>query len=884
MPTFLDPPVDVTPSTFGVYTDIDVSAHVLASATGVVVRVSQDGGVGNTYSLRRKGASDDHYHTINTTSHNWEPVPLDAARVFQARLQSSALHLELVGWFGPEATWPAEPLDISPLPWGTGYRDIDIAALTGADTAKAAMLLFRDTAVAQVFARAKGSTADLRAYTAGRQPVACAVNASEVLQATCGKSSGRLALRGWLTDGLEMHVNPVNVTPGSAGEWTTHALPAGASGGIFWARRDGGDVAEWGARKKNSGLDWTGGMNLASGLAIVGADGGEVELYRESDIEIYRLGWFFAVDSYAGQPESLEEAGEIDLPAAVVGDIYSGQPENLEESGEIDLPSAGGLRLDTRLPVTALVARPYDPAVEVALQGPPAPIGAVEIGGIDYVSFGAETVVTAADATYDSQAGDDPPSTPFPGRLMEVASLELRAFDGDRPGGASNEALGGLMIGNGDGRYDAAALLGWDGRLVEIWQGRVGMAFRDFRLLLRGTAARVGFTEDSITIALRSRGAVFDQAINGALFGGSGGLDGHEGIAGLNKPKALGRPGNVPLVNIDPVNLVFQAHDGRMEAFEAVRDKGALLTPTVDVPFAVSAQNTYAALLAVALEPGEYATCLALGLVRLGGSPVGQVTADIRGDASGSGYVETVADIARRVVTRMLVGRNLTESELDLAALAALNEAQPAPMGYWAGTAPVTAREVLDKMLGGIGGWHGFTRDGRFTVERLSLDGTPGATIAPRNVADRAPAEKVSVAPIWQVLVGWGRVWAVQSADALAGDVSDEDRAFWSKEVRYAPAQNSSIRGRHRHALPLRVEAYFAERSDAETEAARLLALYGPDREIWTVPLAGAWIGRHWPGDLVTFDLGRYGQPKASAVIGLMEDYARKEVDLVLWG
>src|SRR5690606_8132443 len=140
---------------------------------------------------------------------------------------------------------------------------------------------------------------------------------------------------------------------------------------------------------------------------------------------------------------------------------------------------------------------------------------------------------------------------------------------------------------------------------------------------------------------------------------------------------------------------------------------------------------------------------------------------------------------------------------------------------------------------GGIGGWHAFTREGRFTAARLDLSGAVRETIRPRETAQRQPAQRVEVAPVWQVRCAWGRSWLVQSADALAGTVSDDDRAFYGQAVRYAPAQDSTIRGRHRLAEPLTVEGYFAEQSDAETEAARLLALYGPDRDIWTLGKCG---------------------------------------------
>jgi hypothetical protein len=468
--------------------------------------------------------------------------------------------------------------------------------------------------------------------------------------------------------------------------------------------------------------------------------------------------------------------------------------------------------------------------------------------------------------------------------MKRTASFEARAFAGDRPSGAAQEQAGAIVLDNGDGRYDAAAMMGFDGRTVELWKGTRARAFRDFTLLLRGTAERVSYDEGSFTIALRDRRATLDRPLNFSLYGGSGGLDGHDGIVGLAKPVALGNltedNGNVPAVNIDPVNLVYQVHDGPIEAIDAVRDKGIALTFEADYP-------DYDSLIAADLEGGEYATCLALGLIHLdpeNGSPVGAVTVDLLGDASGSGYVETTAALLRRIVTSRLGAANLSGSELDSLALDALATAQPAPVGYWAGTAQQSCLEVLSALAGGIGGWHAFDRQGRFTAARLDLSGSAVETLTARETAQRQPAQRSEVAPVWQLRVAWGRSWLVQTADALAGTVSDDDRAHYGQAARYAVAEDSTIRARHRLAQSLTVESYFARQSDAESEVARLLALYGPDRDVWTQGRAGGRLGRRSLGDRVSLDLGRYGHPKACQVIGVREDFARGEVTLELWG
>jgi len=886
MPVFLDPPVDVTPGTAGVYTDVDVSAHVSGAATGAILRVTNGASVDRSYALRRNGAVDDFYQEIDALAHNGEVVPLDSGGIFEARLRSvSDLTLELVGYFELEAGWPDAPVNVTPGWNPFSYFDVDIAAHTGADTAVSAFLLFEPVGGVLAFARAKGATHSHAADIDNRQPILSGVDNNEVLQAYSESASQRLRLLGWMKDGIVVDAAALEVTPGSAETWTTHALPAGATGAAFWARSTGAGL-DWGARMKGSGLDWKANVSERAGFLIVGADeNGEVELYAEEvgaapAIKIYRLGYFVPGDTYNLAIEPAESATELSSFDLTLADNYQLSINSMESATEL---SSFGIThgIDASPQVIALVALPYDPDIEVTLEGPPAPLGSVAFGETEFSSLGADSEVYASDVGYDSRAGDTPASMPFPHRMKRTASFEARAFAGDRPSGASQEQSGAIVLDNGDGRYDAAALLGFDGRTVELWKGTKARAFRDFTLLLRGTAERVSYDEGSFTIALRDRRATLDRPLNFSLYGGGGGLDGHDGIVGLAKPVALGNltedNGNVPAVNIDPVNLVYQLHDGPVQSIDAVRDKGVALAFEADYA-------DYDALIAASIDPGDYGTCVALGIFRLGGSPAGAVTADLQGDAGGSGYVETTAALLRRTVTSRLGAANLSGSELDSLALDALAAAQPAPVGYWAGTAQQSCLAVLDALAGGIGGWHAFDRQGRFTAARLDLSGSAVETLTARETGQRQPAQRSEVAPVWQLRVAWGRAWLVQTADALAGTVSDDDRAHYGQQARYAVAEDSTIRARHRLARSLTVESYFARQSDADSEVARLLALYGPDRDIWTLARAGGRLGRRSLGDRVSLDLGRYGHPKACQVIGVREDFARGEVTLELWG
>ncbi|MGH2173878.1 hypothetical protein ACQ1Z4_14290, partial [Enterococcus faecalis] len=87
----------------------------------------------------------------------------------------------------------------------------------------------------------------------------------------------------------------------------------------------------------------------------------------------------------------------------------------------------------------------------------------------------------------------------------------------------------------------------------------------------------------------------------------------------------FGSPQNISPVLLVPASLIYQAHDGAMQSIDAVYDRGAPLTGAGDVA-------DYAALAAASVSSGQFKTCLALGLFKLGSAAAGTVTADVKGD------------------------------------------------------------------------------------------------------------------------------------------------------------------------------------------------------------------------------------------------------------
>ncbi len=809
------------------------------------------------------------------------------SRIFELKRETADLSAELVGYFDGGAAFPDAAIEVTPGATGV-YSDVDISAHTGAATATAALLLFVNlSAVTQVFARANGSSDDIKASKDSLQPFLVGLDANEVFEAYRPGAADKLYLRGWLTEGYTAEAAAVDQTPGSANAWTDTALPASSTGAVYWAKSTASG-SSWGARKDGSTADWLAALNERAGLAIVPAAADTVELRRSVYPKLYRLGRFVAVaDDHTVTPGTLETQPELAGPTVTAEDDHVATPGALAAQPELAGPAIG-MAIDPRPEALLLLAWPFDPSISATLTGTAIPLGAGVFSDTDFVALGAETAITLGDGrggSYASQGSDDPADTDFVPRLESGYQFSFQAFDGLRPAGRSTRATGAIEIAAGDGGFDAAAGLAWDGRRLELYRVRHGAPFSEARLLLRGTVERRHWAEARVTLGLRDLQALFDRPLVTATYGGSGGLDGDAAVAGRPVPQVYGPAVNVEGVPVNATLLIYQLHDRAIAEVVAVRDKGVALTFSAD-------HADYAALAAASVAGGAYATCLAQGLVRLGAAPAGRVTCDLRGDAPGGdlgGYVETAADIARRIVTTRLGGDSLSDpAGLDTAALAALNAAQPAALAYATAGANPTVAEALDAVFTSIGGWYGFTRAGVFTAARLELPAGPTFTLDRVNLD---AGERITAArepPSWRERVEWGRPWVVQSGDDLAGSVGYEDRERWAAP-RWAEWRDSAVRGAHRLARSFETFALFAYESDARAEAERLGALWGVTRDRITATVAGV-AGARWPGDVGTLSLAdaagaaRFDLPKDVVVVGIDENDRTRLTTLALLG
>jgi hypothetical protein len=483
---------------------------------------------------------------------------------------------------------------------------------------------------------------------------------------------------------------------------------------------------------------------------------------------------------------------------------------------------------------------------------------------------GATTRLHFSDHGFVTEPDDDPPDTVYLPRLDRGFSFRIgrELFGQGRIGGQSLPNWGEIALANADGALDPLLALGWDGRRAIVRLGGDGFRHADFRIVFTGAVEGVRADDLVLRLVIRDPAWRFDQPVQSALFAGTGGGEGGADLAGRPKPMALGRVRNVEAAYLGVVagKHSYRVHDGPIEDVDAGWSNAVALARVAGPP-----------------SSGQYSVDAATGIVTLGGSPLDStITWDVKGDKAGGAWRTSAAALARHVA---VARAGLADpDEIDGASFTALIGAAPAGVGWWIDD-DMTVAELLDRLLGAIGGWWGFTRDGRFQVGRVEA---PSATATARYTEREILAlERLDVAlPPWRISLGHARCWRLQSGREIAGGATPERQSFVQQPVRYGtPASSAAILAAHPLARDERTDTALDEGADADAEQTRLLALHGTDRQAFRVTVKTQPFAREL-GETVEIVHPRFGLAagRRLVILGMVEDTATSEVVLTLWG
>jgi len=317
--------------------------------------------------------------------------------------------------------------------------------------------------------------------------------------------------------------------------------------------------------------------------------------------------------------------------------------------------------------------------------------------------------------------------------------------------------------------------------LTQIFSGRVRSQPR-----FSGGVADIEFESDSRWL---------DEPLL-ETYAGTGGVEGPDELEGSVKPLLLGSPRFAPGVLVDAVDNVYQLSAyGTIQAVEAVYDRLSSLGPSS------GDHASLAALLAATIANGSWATCLALGLVRLGAPPDGQVSFHVSGDKV-NGWARLPGEIVARIA-------NMAGGVVSSTSLAAINVSRPYNLSV-AITDQITARELIQSIAASIKAVAGVSWMGELFLAPVGIGAatktlnTDGSALPPVADVQQLPVDP----PFWRLATEAEKTWVVHGDADIAyqynfrgvysGDrvyrlddvVSTEDGSTW-RFIAASPAAGS---------------------------------------------------------------------------------------------
>lgn len=477
---------------------------------------------------------------------------------------------------------------------------------------------------------------------------------------------------------------------------------------------------------------------------------------------------------------------------------------------------------------------------------------------------------------------DTPANVAFLPILVDPGSLGVHAYADGRTGGATKLEVGEIVLANADGALDAWLNYSFDGRPVTIRSGTGGAYPGAFPAVIVGTVEGLEADWKRITIRLRDKQWKLElPALTTRYAGTNAGPSGLEGSAndlkGKVKPRVYGKVLNIAPPCVNTSTLIYQVSDRAVFDIPAVYDRGALLTKGADVASGAVLQTTTPA-------ANTYITCKAEGLFRLGGDPIGIVTADVTQGAA------AVARTAAQIIKQLVLDAGVSAGEISSSDVTALDAANSAVVGLFIGDESTSFKEAIDQVAASIGAWYGFDGTGALRMGRLSQPGaTPVVTLADCDIGDaieRRPALDAGL-PANRVTVNHTRYWTTQPND-VAGSVSAATKAALAQQYRSEVVEDLTVKTQWMLSPEYGVSGLLTSSSDAAVEAARLLALYKVRRDVFDVPVDISILTKYGLKlmDTVALQLNRFGMSagKNFRLIGIRVELDKARAILTVWG
>lgn len=372
--------------------------------------------------------------------------------------------------------------------------------------------------------------------------------------------------------------------------------------------------------------------------------------------------------------------------------------------------------------------------------------------------------VRVATAGFITEPEDTPANARFINLLDGPPSLERKLPPGLR-GGIATAQNGALAIAL-TAPSAAWPFLAWAGHDVTIWTLRPGEAWSARVQVFLGLCGQPKLRGDRLLVPLQSNLGRLDKPLQDNLFAGTGGWDGGADLKDKPKPVLYGEAFNIEPVSVDPVNRRHVLHDGAVKAIDASYSGGAAGAATTND-----------------LANGRVTKTTAVGNLPF--------TIDARGDDLGAVYVDSHANVLRRLLEERC---SLVTADLDTDALDALHTAEPGPMGFYAPDGP-RLNDTVSRILQSVDAWLDEGPDGKLTCGLIAAPGgTPDGYLDIRDLVGGDLELIEVIEPVWELNVDYKPNWRVLGRAEMAGAIQDTAaESFFATPWRRVRAQDAGV-------------------------------------------------------------------------------------------
>ncbi len=440
-----------------------------------------------------------------------------------------------------------------------------------------------------------------------------------------------------------------------------------------------------------------------------------------------------------------------------------------------------------------------------------------------------------------------------------LPDIETAIFRNGSVTGLASIGVGTIALMNPAGDLDGLRTLGFDGRDLRIFVlNDKADPIASRTLFFSGTVETIEFSLYQILVNVRDPLFTIDTEFQPERFDGSTSLEGSDDtIGGDVKPRLFGKVLNIEPVQVSyaPNDLIYAVNYDRAGNRDAVASFDDVYIAGLTVGGGNKGDFATAAALQAASFPNGYATCIAEGLFRLFVNPQGQVTCDVTGTITTTGAIVKALLDERGATDTTTPGAGIRYNGATLTGVGSIDATSPYDVGLWINR-DTTSLAIINQFLQGVGAFlvrkrNGILEAGIFDVP----SGTPDHDLYwDYELKDNQEGGLVKFTsgdigngiPAYRVNIDYARFFETQRGGSVAGSVTDARRTRLGKEYLTTNATdntagNDATRTYFLTSPELSFITTIVDKTDADTEATRLLGIYGLRRgpiqlpELWRI-------------------------------------------------